>query len=70
MVLSPNAVGFADPRIDKLTRQLASTRAEVMSLTARLYGLEKALDKAKPIHEKFLKKVRTEAKTSKKHIRA
>lgn len=52
-IMSSGAVDVADPRIDESTGQLASTRAEVIPLTSKLYDLGKVCDKARLKHEKF-----------------
>lgn len=50
-------VEVADPRIDKLTEQLASTKAEVVLLMSKLYNIEKVHDKANLKHEELLKEI-------------
>lgn len=54
VVTSPSAVGVADPRIDELSVELASTRAEVILLTSKVYNLEEVRDKVRLEHENFL----------------
>lgn len=51
-----------DVRIDELTSQLASHRAKVGFLTAKLSNLEDALKKVDRDHDGFVKKIRTETK--------
>lgn len=51
-VTSPSGTGkIVNPPIKKLARQLASTRATVVSLMAKLFNLEEARDRAKRKHE-------------------
>lgn len=38
-VVLPGAVDVASPRIDKLTEDLATTKADVLSLKSNLYNL-------------------------------
>lgn len=47
---------------------MASTRAEVISLTAKMSDLEEACSKLRHNHENLPKKVGTEAKTMAAHI--
>lgn len=54
--------------IGKLMRQAASTRVEVISLTAKLPKYEEIHNKAGHERENYLKKVQVEAKTSKEYI--
>lgn len=66
-VLSPGVGGVLVSHINELTKQLERTRAEVVSLTAKLFDLEEARDKAVQVHEGYLKKAWTEARTLKEH---
>lgn len=49
---SPDADKIVDPHIDELMRQLASTRAEVVLLMAKLSDLEDVLQKVERVHER------------------
>lgn len=68
VVPSPGAVDVADPRIEALTGQLASTRSEVILLTSKVYDFEDVRDGLKLEHDELLKKLRNEAKLSEEHI--
>lgn len=64
------AVDVADPRVDELSWQLSSTRAEIILSTSKLYDLEKVRYKAKLEHEELWKKLRPEAELSRERIGA
>lgn len=64
VVMSPGTVDAIELRIDVLSGQLSSTKAEVMSLTSKVYNLEEARDRASLEHAKLLQKLRAEAKMS------
>lgn len=61
---SPGVGNDKDPFIDELTGQPASTRANIVSLTANMSNLKVACNKAEREHESVVKKVQAEAKTS------
>lgn len=67
MKTSPGAVDLSGPGIYKLTGQLVSTRVDVILLTSKLCDLEEVRDEAIQEYEKFLKVVRTKAKTREEH---
>lgn len=70
VVAPPGAVGVADPCIDDLSGQLASTSAEVVPLTIQLYDLEEERKKATMEQEELLQKLRTEVELFENYIGA
>lgn len=60
----PSASLIVDLRIDEVMGQLASTRAKVVSITAKQHGLEDAHNNAKPKAEILVRNTETETKTS------
>lgn len=65
---SPAAVDVADLLVDKLTWQLASTRAKVVLRASKLHDLEEVSNTAKRVHENLFKKLRIETKTYEERI--
>lgn len=70
VVVSPGVADVAGLLIDEFTGQLASTRVEVVSLTAKLYVLKKVQGKPKLEYKKVLKKVWAKKKVCEEHIGA
>lgn len=60
---STGAEKVALPRVEELTRQVVSTRAEFIPTKARVAALKESRYKTRHEHEDLLKKVRIEAKT-------
>lgn len=68
VVTLPGVVEVADLRTDEWSGPLASSRAEVIPLTSKLYDLGEVRDETKLEHEKLLKKLHPDAKTSEELI--
>lgn len=64
----PSAGKIIDPHIDEFTGPLASTRAGVVSLMARVSDQEDARNKTKREPESLVKMTPTEAKMLKDHV--
>lgn len=60
---SPGAESVKSTRVNELAKQLALTRAAVLSVTGKVSILEKEFDKAQRVHHKLLKKIRAEPNT-------
>lgn len=59
----PGAQAVADPRIDRLDKQLANAKVAVVSETARVLKLEEARDKVQQEHDDVLKMIKWWRKT-------
>lgn len=68
VMLSHGTSMTVDPRIDELTWQLARGKAEVVSITAKLFDLKDARNKTEREHEELVKNICTETKMLEDHV--